>query len=259
MGGEALFNPAGAQDISTWSAVFHAGAEGPAGQRGEALKVAEYNSDTLGTTVSLETAESETAAGTFFVRHGDQGSPGDKGDPGIQGDPGAPVDNVVIDHSAGPGGTTIIHFEVEGEQIGSQVNIPPGERGVQGQQGETGEAGESLKVERTEDISNGDIEVFLETETSEEAAGSFIVPQGPEGVQGISIVSVFADSDVQPTAPPSLVGAWNAATNEFTASAITALNAAGWFVQPPTTTTETLWESRTTVDFTQLAEGANCA
>ena len=165
---EALFNPAGAQDISTWSAVFHAGAEGPAGQRGEALKVAEYNSDTLGTTVSLETAESETAAGTFFVRHGEQGEPGGKGDPGIQGDPGAPVDNVVVDHSAGPGGTTIIHFEVEGEQIGTQVNIPPGERGVQGQQGETGEAGESLKVDRTVPISNGEIEVFLETETTEQ-------------------------------------------------------------------------------------------
>ena len=252
---EALFNPDGAQDIATWSAVFHAGAEGPVGPKGEGLEVSSYDTttDTTKTTVSLQGKDSGEAAGTFDVLRGEKG---ETGGPGIKGDPGAPVDNVVIDHSAGPGGTTIIHFEVEDEQVGSQVNIPPGERGSTGPKGDDGDPGESLKVERTEDISNGELEVFLETETSEQPAGSFIVPRGPEGVQGISVVSVFADSELQPTAPPSLVGGWNISTNTFTVSAVTALNTAGWFVEPPTTTTETLWESRTTIDFTKLQEGA---
>ena len=253
---EALFNPAGAQDIATWSAVFHAGAEGPAGQRGEALEVAGYDLVTganPGTTVRLQTSESDSPSGQFFVEKGDQGEEGPKGD---DGPVGPAVDNVVVEHAGEPGGTTIIHFEENGSQVGPQINLPPGARGSTGPKGDDGDSGESLKVDRTVPISNGEIEVFLETETSETAAGSFIVPQGPEGVQGISVVSVFADSELQPTAPPSLVGGWNISTNTFTASAVTALNTAGWFAEPPTTTTETLWESRTTIDFTKLQEGA---
>ena len=56
------------------------GERGIQGEQGEALEVASYTSDTLGTTVLLQTADTDTAAGSFFVRHGNDGSPGTPGD-----------------------------------------------------------------------------------------------------------------------------------------------------------------------------------
>ena len=56
------------------------GERGIQGEQGEALEVASYTSDSLGTTVLLQTADTDTAAGSFFVRHGNDGSPGTPGD-----------------------------------------------------------------------------------------------------------------------------------------------------------------------------------
>ena len=137
---EAFFNPSLSTQITTWSSVFHAGAEGPAGPAGA---------------------------------------------------PGAPVDNVVVDHSAGPGGTTIIHFEVEDEQIGEQVNIPPGERGLTGQTGQTGQTGEGIApFTGTPDPTNRETD-FVITGTEGTDLSTFSIPWGDTGAAGTSI---YADS-----------------------------------------------------------------
>ena len=163
---------------------------------------------------------------------------------GNKENPGAPVDNVVVDHSAGPGGTTIIHFEVEGAQVGSQVNLPPGDRGSVGPQGIQGE---SLKVDTTTPISNGELEVFLETADTEVPAGSFIIPQGPQGDQGDYEVSVYMNANTQPDAPDAQTDGYNFGSKTFTPPT-------GWTLNPTAPGSMQIWRSNATVDPSAIDE-----
>ena len=142
---EAFFNPTGTS-ITNWSAVFNSGATGPPGMDGENLQVRGYVTDTVGTTVTLETADTLEDANTFFVQRGVQG---DQGPPGPTSTvPGPSVDNTVQVSDGTATTPATVYFEVDGTRIpvgGSStgvVEIPPGPRGIQGVQGEQGMPGD---------------------------------------------------------------------------------------------------------------------
>ena len=179
---ELLYNPDGDQ-VGDWSVIFHAGATGPAGQRGESLEVSGYTlvgGANPGTTVNIQTSETDQPAGQFFVEKGDEGV---RGPQGIDGTPGQGIENVVVDTVGTPGGVTQIHFEAPlGTQVGPIVTIPSGSVGAQGQQGVPGE---SIEVGGTSVDGAGNTTVVLEGVTSGTDRGSFLVNRGLQGDQGI--------------------------------------------------------------------------
>ena len=203
----AFFIPAVNDTITVWSQPFHAGAEGPAGspgERGESIRVASYNFAGNGTNVIMETAETATSAGQFFVQRGEQGIPGDHGNPGAQGPPGMDgmdgmdgtalstnvmyenaVPGTVYNGTAATEGDIVVTFELVGGGDLDPILVHSGPQGIQGPPGLQGDPGDGITaVEQDPVAPQAGNPSTLTFKVGADTVGTAILPSGEKGATG---------------------------------------------------------------------------
>lgn len=141
---EALFNPADDEsNITSWSAAFHAGAEGPAGPSGVTpdIRVA---ATTLGEGESatvVRTGDNDSPTITFGIPRGNTGPAGSAGAEGPQGDPGAA--GVGITSITTGAGTTLANGNIRYTANIVYTDNSTGSYTFEAPRGQTGAAGTS--------------------------------------------------------------------------------------------------------------------